>query len=161
MISSPVIPLTARDVTVFYDFSDVVCTWYCCNFKCTCHDSWVACTSTNVGYKAFTVFVQLSCIRRSQSCAMTITSSLMEAGFGIYFTKKICQYTFCRRRISATFLHVWVVFHTFKIVINMSVTSFRPTSIHFLRTVVSLIWLIISGWARTTMSVVKCLQLLH
>ena len=55
--------VNGKNITVFNDFSDVVCSQYCCNFKCTRHDSRVACTSTNVGYKSFyKVFVQLSCI---------------------------------------------------------------------------------------------------
>ena len=31
--------VNGKDITVFDDFSDVICSQYSCNFKCTCHDS--------------------------------------------------------------------------------------------------------------------------
>ena len=54
-------------IAVFYKFSNVISSQYCCDFKRTCHDSRVACPAADIGYKSFDEFlIQLCCIRRSQ-----------------------------------------------------------------------------------------------
>ncbi|CKU77408.1 Uncharacterised protein [Mycobacterium tuberculosis] len=53
-----------------------------------------------------------------------------------FFTKKVCQYTFCHvADIRCAFLHVWVVFHAFKDS-DKHICNFFQTCfcIHFLRT---------------------------